>query len=115
MFDKTPLQTAGVITLPVQHLITGKKHKFYIATRHKQAILGFQACHELHLLIPVHENIYVMTSSEQTSSSQACITEQEIIAQYSDLFEGVGRLEGTVHFDVDKTVRPVQNCCAVNR
>ena len=55
------------------------------------------------LMRPVYDNI----CSVQLNNSQ-CITEQEVIEQYPDLFVGTGRLDGTVHFDVDESVRPVQ-------
>ena len=37
-----------------------------------------------------------------------CITETEIRAEYADVFDGVGLLEGDVHLEIDKAVPPVQ-------
>ena len=37
-----------------------------------------------------------------------CLTEAQVLAEYADLFDGVGQLDGEVHLDVDPTVPPVQ-------
>ncbi len=37
-----------------------------------------------------------------------CVTETAIRAEYADLFDGVGLLEGDLHLDIDKTVSSVQ-------
>ena len=59
MFDKSELQTSGVITLSVQHPRTLRTHelKFHVATKHEQPLLGFHACRALELLRVVEENI----------------------------------------------------------
>ena len=36
------------------------------------------------------------------------MTEAEVLEEYADLFDGVGLLEGDVHFDVDDTVPAIQ-------
>ena len=59
MFDKSELQTSGVITLSVQHSRTLRTDelKFHVATKHEQPLLGFHACRALELLRVVEENI----------------------------------------------------------
>jgi hypothetical protein len=36
------------------------------------------------------------------------MTEQEVLAEFADVFDGVGRFDGEVHLDTDPTVPPVQ-------
>jgi len=36
------------------------------------------------------------------------MTEKDVINEYAELFDGVGRLEGELHFDIDTTVLPTQ-------
>ena len=61
------------------------------------------------LLRVVEENICeVQAAPANASSSTACITETDIVAEYPDLFEGVGLLDGNVHLETDPTVPPVQ-------
>ena len=111
MFDKSQLQTRGEITLSVQHPRTLRNYdlKFYVAAKHDQPLLGFHACRELQLLRVVEENICeINASTGVNSSSSTCITETEIFAEYADLFDGVGLLEGDVHLETDPSVPPVQ-------
>jgi len=60
MFDKSKLQTSGVITLSVQHPRTLSTHElqFHVATKHEQPLLGFHTCRALQLLRIVKKNIY---------------------------------------------------------
>jgi hypothetical protein len=105
MHDDTPLKTVGMITLPVEHLKNSTKHylDFYVTANNDKPILGAKTCLELNLMRPIYENICTVQPG-----CTSCITEKEIFDEYADLFEGVGRFEGTVHFDVDESVRPVQ-------
>ena len=81
--------------------------KFHVATKHEQPLLGFHACRALELPSVVEENICeVQAAPANASSSTACITETDIVAEYHDLFEGL--LEGDVHLETDPTVPPVQ-------
>ena len=122
MFDGTELKTRGVLTARVKHPISGKRRlmQFYVAETHNRAILGVDACQDLDLITVNYENICTVHGDPKPSSSSSalrrvdkaaspsCLTESEVIAQYPDLFEGVGLLEGEVHFDVDESVPPVQ-------
>jgi hypothetical protein len=42
------------------------------------------------------------------AAATECVTEAEILSEYSDFFDGVGLLEGDVHLDIDPKVQPVQ-------
>jgi len=59
MFDKSKLQTSGMITIPVEHPRTSKVYnlEFFVAAKHEQALLGFNTCRALKLLRVVEENI----------------------------------------------------------
>lgn len=48
------------------------------------------------------------SSSNALAPQQGCITEVDIMAEFADLFDGIGLLEGDVHIRIDDTVRPVQ-------
>lgn len=72
-------------------------------------ILGIDACHRLNMLRIVEENICELTSATPPSSSMKRVTEDDVIKQYTDLFDGtLGHLEGDVHLEVDPEVTPVQ-------
>jgi hypothetical protein len=109
MFDKSELQTCGMITIAVEHPPTSRVYNldFYVAAKHDKPLLGFTACRQLELLRVVEENICEVGTTE-LGNSTACITEAEIRAEYADLFEGVGLMEGDVHLEIDSIVPPVQ-------
>jgi len=65
------------------------------------------ACRRLDML-HIEENICEVHESS-LSSPTASPTEREILAEYGDLFEGLGLLEGDVHLETDPAVPlPVQ-------
>jgi hypothetical protein len=113
MFDRSALKTSGIVTLTARHPKTGIDFSldFYVAERHEQAVLGVKACQQLRLL-HVDEDVVcvceVCTASNITSSTPACKSAADIVAEYPDVFEGLGKMAGTVHLDIDETVPPVQ-------
>ena len=118
MFDKSKLQTCGMITVIVDNPRTSRKFEldFYVA-KHDQPLLGLKSCRALELLRVNEENICevqstsiadVLTPSEQPSSNAVCLTEAEVLSEYADLFDGIGLLDGDVHLEIDNTVAPIQ-------
>ena len=88
------LQIAGKIQCSVQH-----KDKYYVLPFHAvprivDPILGLPSCEELNILKLVE------TTGEQK-------TAETLMEQYSDVFEGIGRLKEKHHIHVDKNVQPV--------
>ena len=123
MFDRSELATRGMITIKVQHPKSKCEYvlDFYVAAKHQQPILGFNACRAMNLLKVVEENICEVQGYRNDSkpagppsggikaeNKLGCLTEAVILSEYADLFDGVGLLEGEVHLEVDKSVRPVQ-------
>jgi hypothetical protein len=112
MFDQTELKVCGTITLPLTNLRTGSRSTidFHVAAYQNQPLLGLQACRSLKLLKLVDENVCTLRTVSQDSVMQdpRCITVDEVLTQYADLFDGIGSMDGEVHFDVDPSVPPVQ-------
>jgi len=120
MFDRSELQTRGMITVTVEHIRSGRTHRldFYVTAKHDQPLLGFKACRALELLRAVDENICVVRTASgaeaastmpPSASKTTCLTEAEVLTEYADLFDGgIGLLDGEVHLDIDTSVPPVQ-------
>ena len=111
MFDKTELQTSGILSVIVQHPRTMRTYNldFYVAKQHDQPLLGFRACRELKLLRVVNENVCeVQAAATSKTTTTDCITEAEILAEFADVFNGLGMLDGDVHLETDMTVPPIQ-------
>jgi hypothetical protein len=106
MFDGKTLNTEGMITMPVTHLLSGRTEylDFYISSTHNQALLGVEACLQFELISVNHDNI----CSLQALSVCRPLGFEYIASKYSDLFEGYGKMAGTVHLDADPAVPPVR-------
>ena len=107
MFDHSALKTTGIISAEVKNPKTKQSYvlDFYVATKHEQPLLGFKTCRDLDLLKVVDQNVCEVRTAHSITS---CTTEAEVIAEYPDLFTGLGCFEGEVHLEVDPSVSPVQ-------
>ena len=111
MFDDSLLKTRGMISAVVQHPLTLREQKldFYVAEQHKQPILGVDACLQFDLLNVVEENICAVRDATSASSATTPrLTREAVVAEYADLFEGLGTLPGEVHLEIDADAKPVQ-------
>ena len=107
MFDGTQLQTDGMVILPVTHPTTGQSEQldFYIAAKHKQPLLGIEACLMFDLMNINYDNICAVAAA---ATGNKPLTMAEIKRDYADVFEGYGKLEGKVSLKVDESVQPVR-------
>src|SRR6218665_533722 len=85
MFDKTELKTSGVTTLPVEHP-------------------GSLKVHNLELTV---DEAYVCTMRSADGAPNRW-SEAALTAEYADLFDGLGLLDGDVELQVDEKIPPVQ-------
>lgn len=121
MYDGTELKTLGMLTAAVEHPVTGKRKRmdFYVAATHDRAVLGISACKDMDLLFINEPNICSVRSKPTAATTRKAsaltvaiagqpLTKEIIIEHYADLFTGVGRLDGDVHLEIDRTVAPVQ-------
>ena len=84
---------------------------FFIVDNDVRPLLGAETCQELHFIkvmvnnIPNSETVNSVNAKWQPKHS--VLTEERILKEYSDVFEGLGCMEGLCHLDVDQTVQPV--------
>lgn len=105
MFSDQILDVEGTVECQVQDPKSSEMHlvRFYVAKTHKQAVLGLQTCLNFGL-------IQVQIEHLRNLQADACqpMTKEIILRQYSDLFTGYGKFEGTVHLDTDPAVASVR-------
>ena len=112
MYDGTEFKTLGKLTAEVVHQRSGKRCQmdFYVA--HDRTILRSEACKAIDLITINMQNICTVkemrTSLTGAQSLPPLLTKDFIIERYTDIFDGVGLLDGEVHLEVDWTVPPVQ-------
>lgn len=90
----------GKCLLKVTHKDVTSVMSFVVVPKDVQALLGCQACERLNLV----KRVFVI---EQTKDS----VYEDIMKDYSDLFQGLGCLPGEHTIRVDKTVPPVIHPC----
>ena len=84
---------------------------FFIVDNDVRPLLGAEICQELNFIkvmvndIPNSETVNSVNAKCQPKHS--VLTEERIVKEYSDVFEGLGCMEGLCHLEVDQTVRPV--------
>ena len=110
MLDGNALKTEGMVTLQVKHPKTRQVEMidFYIAATHKQTLVELEASLLFGLLTINDENICALNLKDQVEVKD---TPKFVHANYKDLFEGYGKLDGKLHLDVDPAVCPVQCRC----
>ncbi|XP_014677266.1 PREDICTED: uncharacterized protein K02A2.6-like [Priapulus caudatus] len=67
-------------------------------------ILGVSAAQQMQLLEIKHENIMKVETRE---SSKVPLTKEVLMEEFKDVFEGTGRLPGSLHLEIDTSVPPV--------
>ena len=100
MFDNANLKTCGMTTATVTHPRTGQceQIQFYVTELHKQPLLGLQAILLFELMTIREENICAVSD----------VSDDAILSEFADLFDGYGTLPGTVHLVCDETIQPVR-------
>lgn len=99
MYDESTLKPVGQTKLScTANGITRKIH-FQIVKDATVSLLSGNACQALKL-IKFNENIFHISASP---------TREQIVQEFNDVFEGLGKLPGEYHIETDTNVKPVQN------
>ena len=96
--ENVPVKGSCIVTL--QHKGKQFRAQLLIVENSIQPILGINACEKLNLL----KRVYVVTS--QTENDQ-----ESTLAEYEDVFEGLGCLPGEHKICTDDKMTPVVHAC----
>ncbi|XP_048745965.2 uncharacterized protein K02A2.6-like [Ostrea edulis] len=101
MFNKSECQPLGKRRISVRNPKNNKKYNIEIVVveGNLNPILGAKAVQGMKMITVNTENIAAIESASQSNF---------IIEKYSDVFNGLGKLDGKLHLDVDKSVTPVK-------
>lgn len=96
----------GVATLECKT----NKHKamldFHVTNQTNKAILGGDACEDLHLVKRVESLTAVAQLQEKPPA-----TKEELLRRYAEVFTGLGEFPGVHHIHIDPSVTPVIHAC----
>ena len=110
MWNKTELKPEGICRVTIRNPRNRKKYsvEFIVVKDNLTTLLGATVIQQMGL-IEVHEENFEKIAAVKTASTKA-ETAQEIIEEYSDVFEGdLGTLEGLQHLDVDPPCLPTSH------
>jgi hypothetical protein len=99
-YSGTAIPVKGRCLVEVTHKDRERTLAFVVVHRDVQAKLGLAACERLNLV----KRVLVVESEGET-------VYDELMEEYSDLFQGLGCLPGEHTIRVDKNVPPVINPC----
>ena len=78
-------------------------------TRHP--LLSTNTCEKLGLLTLHTSDVCQQKNNgkEESNFTSGDVTVDSILAEYEDVFKGLGCLPGELHLEIDNTIRPVQH------
>ena len=119
-YDGSYMKPLGVFRFYASHNEKTWKLQFEIVTTRvaRRPLLSANTCERMGL-ITIHNDQQTDTkplqpTKEKTDQKAVNFNRQEekiekLLTEYSDVFEGLGRLPGKLHLEVDKTVEPIQH------
>ena len=105
MYNGTVMNPLGKCTLMCSNGKVSEKLDFFVVQENVKPLLGAESCQKLEFIkVMVNDKQTVNTVNKQPTNP---LTKEQILEDYSDVFEGLGCMDGLYHIDVDKTVKPV--------
>lgn len=115
MFNSSPLKPIGNCRVQLTNPQNGRKYKVeFTVVRDGDAkvnLIGSAAAQQMALIQVNYKNMAVpaeVNVVNKTFPRNIGITEQQLVSQYRDVFDGLGALGEPLHLEVDNTVKPVQ-------
>ena len=110
-YSKFKLSVLGTARVHIRNPCNNTEYaaEFVVVEDGFAPLLGAETEQKMNLLVVQHQNI--LQSDHQTrkiiEDSINSPTEEQVLADYADLFKGLGKIEGRLHLEVDETVPPV--------
>lgn len=96
VFGGGTLKSLGRVIIKCVHNENNYNTVFHVVDFEQQPLLSRNTCLQLKLI-----QLCLTITSDHTSAAQ------QVIEKYPAVFNGLGNLEGSVHLEVDKSVKPV--------
>ena len=106
-YSKASLKVLGVTKVQLRNPKNQKKYRveFVVTEEDYVPLLGSVSAQKMGLITVKHENILNVTEAVDKTDFEG-LSMREIIATYSDVFKGLGCMEGKLHLEVDERVMP---------
>ena len=102
-YCKNKLKAIGVANISFRNAKNNKKYRaeFVIVDGDYTPIIGASAAQKMDLIVVQRHNILEVTSKTTPSSRE------EVLAEYHDVFENLGKMEGKLNLEKDPSAQPV--------
>ena len=84
---------------------------FFIIGKDFRPLLGAETCQELNLIkvmtSDISESGTVNSVNDKFQTAHIVLTRDQILKEYSDVFEGLECMDGPYHMELDEAVKPV--------
>ena len=111
MCNGTTMTPLGKCTLKSAKGEMSTDADFFITVEDVRPILGAELCQELNLIkvmaSDISESQTVNAVNDKVQTAHIVLTRDQILKQCSDVFEGLGYMDGPYHMELDETVKPV--------
>ena len=106
-YSKASLKVLGVTKVQLRNPKNQKKYRveFFVIEEDYIPLLGSVSAQKMGLITVKHENILNVTEAVDKTDFEG-LSMREINATYSDVFKGLGCMEGKLHLEVDERVTP---------
>ena len=110
-YSKSKLSVLGTAGIRIRNPCNNTEYavEFVIVEDGFAPLLGAETAQKMNLLVVQHQNILQpdYQTPEIIEDSINSLTEEQVLAEYADLFKGLGKIEGKLHLEFDETVTPV--------
>ena len=110
-YSKSKLSVLGTARVHIRNPCNNIEYaaEFVVVEDGFEPLLGAETAQKMNLLVVQHQNILQRDhpTPKIIEDSINSLTEEQVLAEYADLFKGLGKIEGRLHLEVDETVPPV--------
>ena len=111
MYNGTTVTPLGKCTLKCAKGEMSRDADFFIIDEDVRPLLGAETCQKLNLIkvmaSDISESETVNAVNDNVQTAHIVLTRDQILKEYSDVFEGLGCMDGPYHMELDETVKSV--------
>ena len=109
MYNNTIMKPLGTCTVAVSNPKNSKTYQIeFVVVDDDQStpILGTPAMQQMDLVRVQHQNVMTVNTEVQRGS-QGPLSMEEVLKEYSDVFQGTGKLKGQYKLEIEENAKPV--------
>jgi hypothetical protein len=104
------MATLGTARIGFRNLRNNKKYRaeFVVIEGNYTPIIGARAAQQMNLIVVQRHNILQVNAKETAEDpNQHVLTKEDVLHDYHDVFNGLGKMDGKLHLEVDSSAQPV--------